>query len=151
MANLTRWNPFAELEEMLDRYSRNTGYPRLGGRGGQQEVMRQGDWSPAVDISEDDEAYLIRAELPGVNRDDVKVQVHDGVLTLQGERKSEKEEKGKKVHRVERFYGNFMRSFTLPDNVDEENINADYKDGILTLKLPKSEKAKPRSIDVKVQ
>lgn len=151
MANLTRWNPFAELEEMLDRYSRNTGYPRLGVRGGQQEVMRQGDWSPAVDISEDDEAYLIRAELPGVNRDDVKVQVNDGVLTLQGERKSEKEEKGKKVHRVERFYGNFMRSFTLPDNVDEENINADYKDGILTLKLPKSEKAKPRSIDVKVQ
>ncbi len=94
MANLTRWNPFAELEEMLDRYSRASGVPRLSGREGDQEVMRKGDWAPAVDITEDNEAYLIKAELPGVERDDVKVQVHDGVLTLQGERRSEKRGKG---------------------------------------------------------
>jgi len=151
MANLTRWNPFAELEEMLDRYSRAGGTPRLTGREGQQEVMRKGDWAPAVDITEDKEAYLIKAELPGVERDDVKVQVNDGVLTLQGERRSEKEEKDKKMHRIERFYGNFTRSFSLPDNVDEEHIHAEYKDGVLTLRLPKSEKAKPRAIDVKVK
>lgn len=151
MANLTRWNPFAELEEMLDRYSRTPGQARLTGRDGQQEVMRKGDWAPAVDITEDSDAYIIKAELPGVERNDVRVQVNDGVLTLQGERHAEKEEKDKKVHRVERFYGNFARSFTLPDNVDEEQIQADYKDGMLTLRLPKSEKAKPRSIEVKVQ
>jgi len=105
---------------------------------------------PTVDISESDTEYLIKAELPEVKKEDVKVTVENGVLTLQGERRQEKEEKGKKYHRVERSYGNFARSFTLPESVDEGAVKAEYKDGMLNLHLPKTEKVKPKSIDVKV-
>jgi HSP20 family protein len=108
------------------------------------------DWVPSVDVSETDGEYQIKAEIPDVKKEDVKVTVEDGVLTIQGERKQEKEVTGKKYHRVERSYGSFVRSFTLPDLVDEEKVKAEFKDGVLNLQLPKSEKAKPKAIEVKV-
>jgi HSP20 family protein len=92
----------------------------------------------------------IKAELPEVKKEDVKVSVDNGVLRIEGERRQEQEEKGKRFHRVERSYGSFLRTFTLPDNVDEAHVRADFKDGILCVRLQKSEKAKPKSIEVKV-
>jgi len=105
---------------------------------------------PLVDIAEDDKEYLIKAELPEVKKEDVKVAVQDDVLTITGERKFEKEEQGKKYHRVERAYGSFTRSFTLPEDADPAKVSAGFKDGILMVHLAKSEKAKPKSIEVKV-
>ena len=103
-----------------------------------------------MSFSKTESEYLIKAELPEVRKEDVKVTVENGVLTLQGERRQEKEEKGRRFHRVERSYGSFVRSFTLPESVDEGGVKAEYKDGVLALHLPKSEKVKPKAIDVKV-
>jgi HSP20 family protein len=119
-------------------------------RGSGKEALTVADWIPTVDISETDAEYLIKAELPEIKKEDVKVTVEDGVLTILGERRQEKEEKGKKYHRVERSYGSFVRSFTLPESVDEGAVKAEYKDGVLNLHLPKTEKVKPKTIDVKV-
>jgi HSP20 family protein len=115
-----------------------------------KETMIVADWTPSVDISETDGEYQIKAEIPDVKKEDVKVTLEDGVLTIQGERKHEKEEKGKKYHRIERSYGSFVRTFSLPDVIDEEKVKAEFKEGVLNLSLPKSEKAKPKAIDVKV-
>ena len=145
---LVRWDPFRELESMSDRLNRVFSRPTLSTSG--REALTVADWLPTVDISETDSEYLIKAELPEVKKEDVKVTVENGVLTLQGERRQEKEEKGKKYHRVERSYGSFVRSFTLPESVDESAVKAEYKDGMLNLHLPKTEKVKPKSIDVKV-
>ena len=144
---LTKWDPFREMEDVFDRYSRAIGWPRRG----TQEVMATGDWAPRVDIAETDNEFTIKAEIPEVNKEDVKVTVDSGVLTIRGERKQEKEEKDKKFHRVERYYGSFTRSFTLPDNVDESKIEASFKDGMLNLQIPKTEAAKPKAIEVKVK
>jgi HSP20 family protein len=108
------------------------------------------DWAPMVDIAETDEEFLIKAEIPEVKKEDVKVSIENGVLAIRGERKQEKEEQGKRYHRVERYYGSFLRTFTVPDNVEESRVKAEFKDGVLNLHLPKSEKAKPKAIDVKV-
>ena len=151
MTNMTRWNPLAEFEDILDRYNR-----QLTGRGtdtpanGAREIMQKTDWAPMVDITENKDAFVIKAELPGIRKEDVKVSVQDGVLTLQGERNYENTTDDDKRHRVERFYGHFSRSFTLPEHVDDENIQANYQDGVLQLTLPKQEKAKPRAIEVEV-
>ena len=148
---IVRWDPFRELEEMSDRLNRMITRPGTAQTAAQgKEVMTVADWAPSVDISETEAEYAIKAELPEVKKEDVKVTVEDGVLTLQGERKQEKEEKGKKYHRIERSYGRFVRSFTLPDSVDESKVKAEYTDGVLHLHLPKSEKAKPKQIDVKI-
>jgi HSP20 family protein len=112
--------------------------------------MTVADWSPSVDISETTAEYVIKVEIPEVKKEDVKVTLEHGVLTVQGIRRQESEEKGKKYHRVERSYGSFARSFSLPDLVDDAQVQAVFKDGILTLHLPKSEKAKPKAIEVKV-
>ena len=144
---LLRRDPEQEMQDMLDRYARAVGQPRAGS----QEVIATGDWSPRVDIAESDKAFEIKAEIPEVNKEDVKVTVHNGVLTIQGERKQEKEEKGKKFHRVERYYGSFTRSFTLPDNADETKISASFKDGVLNLQILKIEDVKPKSIEIKVE
>jgi len=145
---LVRWDPFRELESMSDRLNRVFSRPTLSTSG--REALTVADWMPTVDISESENEYLIKAELPEVKKEDVKVTVENGVLTLQGERRQEKEEKGKKYHRVERSYGSFVRSFTLPESVDEGAVKAEDKDGMLNLHLPKTEKVKPKSIDVKV-
>jgi HSP20 family protein len=126
-------------------YSRPTA-PQTNGK----EAIVVADWAPSVDVSETDGEYQIKAEIPDVKKEDVKVTLEEGVLTIQGERRFEKEEKGKKYHRVERSYGSFVRSFTLPDLVDEANVKAEFKDGVLNLKLPKSEKVKPKAIEVTV-
>jgi len=145
---LVRWDPFRELEDMSERLNRVFSRPSLRNSG--KENLTVADWMPTVDISETEGEYLIKAELPEVRKEDVKVTVENGVLTLQGERRQEKEEKGKMFHRVERSYGSFVRSFTLPESVDESSVKAEYKDGVLNLHLPKSEKVKPKAIDVKV-
>jgi len=146
---LVRWDPFRELEEMSDRLNRVFARPALRTTNG-KENLTVADWMPTVDISETEGEYLIKAELPEVKKEDVKVTVENGVLTLQGERRQEKEEKGKKFHRVERSYGSFIRSFTLPESVDDSGVKAEYKDGVLNLHLPKTEKVKPKAIEVKV-
>ena len=148
MTALMRWDPFRELEEMSDRLNRMFARPATRTNG--KETMVVADWTPTVDISETDGEYQIKAEIPDVKKEDVKVTLEDGVLTIQGERRQEKEEKGKKYHRVERSYGSFVRSFSLPDLIDEEKVKAEFKDGVLNLHLPKSEKAKPKAIEVKV-
>ena len=147
--NLTKWDPFKELEDMSQRLNRLFGGPVARSDAG-REPLKTADWAPSVDISETDDAYTVKAEIPDVTKEDVRVTMENGELTIQGERKQEKEEKGKRYHRVERSYGSFLRSFALPDNVDESKVKADYKDGMLTLMLPKSEKAKPRAVEVKV-
>lgn len=141
---LMRWNPIRDMEEIFQIFDR----PTLRGEG--QESVTLADWAPRVDISESDDEYLIKAELSGIDKSDVKVTVNDGVLTLRGERKNETEEQGKKFHRVERTYGSFTRSFTLPENVDESNIRAEHKNGLLFLHLGKAEETKPKSIEIKV-
>jgi HSP20 family protein len=147
--NLTKWDPFRELEDMTQRLNRIFGHSLVSKDKG-TEAMRTAEWAPAVDVSETDNEYTIKAEIPEVKKEDVKVTLQDGELTIQGERKQEKEEKGKRYHRIERSYGSFLRSFSLPVNVDESKAKAEFKDGVLTLTLPKSEQAKPKAIDVKV-
>lgn len=146
---MTRWNPFKELEDMEKRLSSYFGRPGISTESG-KEAMTVAEWSPRVDITEDDKEYVIKADLPEVKKEDIKLTVQDNVMSISGERKYEKEEKGKKYHRVERAYGSFMRSFTLPEDADGSKVNAEYKDGVLNVRLPKSEKAKPKSIEVKV-
>lgn len=148
---MVRWDPFRELEEMSTRLNRLFARTELTAPAeGTKEVMTFADWAPAVDIRETPEEYVIKAELPEVNKEDIKVAVKESVLTLTGERKMEKEEKGKKFHRIERAYGSFMRSFTLPEDVDDKKLVATYKDGVLNVHLPKSPVAKPKAIEVKV-
>lgn len=143
------WDPFKELEDVQNRLSRIFGRP-VAGKGGGKEEMTVAEWSPLVDISEDEKEYLVKAELPDIKKEDIKLSVHENVLSISGERKYEKEEKGKKYHRVERAYGSFLRSFTVPEDADAGRISAECKDGMLKVHLPKSEKAKPKSIEVKV-
>ena len=108
------------------------------------------EWVPVVDVMETDEEFQIRAELAGVEKHHVKLSVEKGVLVISGHREQEKEEKGKRYHKIERAYGSFARSFTMPDSVDEEKITAEFKNGMLTVRLPKSEKARPKSIEVRI-
>lgn len=136
---LAQWNPFREMDEML----RNIRLPR-------EMASPLADWSPAVDISEKDKEYLVKAQLPGVKKEDVKVELLNGVLTLSGERRYEKEEKTEKTHRVESAYGSFMRSFVVPEDVLAERIAADYRDGILCVHLPKTDIKKPATKTIKV-
>jgi HSP20 family protein len=150
MQALTRWDPFKELDEMQNRLSALFGRSPVRKNGEKQESLTVAEWSPLVDISEDEKEYLIKAELPEVKKEDAKVSVQNDVLTISGERKYEKEEKGKKYHRVERAYGSFERSFTLPEDADAAKIAAEFKDGVLKVHLPKSEKPRPKSIEVKV-
>lgn len=145
----TQWNPWKELEEMEKRFTTLWGRPPAKSELG-KEAMTVAEWAPLVDIAEDDKEYVIKADLPDVKKDDVKISVQDNVVAISGERKYEKEEKGKKYHRIERAYGSFLRSFTLPEDADGAKIAAEYKDGVLQVHLPKSEKAKPKTIEVKV-
>ena len=152
MTTLTRWNPFKEMEEMQRRLGsvfELTPLRKLAATG-EEERLTVAEWLPLVDIIEDDKEYLISAELPEVLKNDVKVTVENGILNLTGERKFEKEEPGKRYHRIERSYGSFVRSFTLPDDADAEKVHADFKDGVLKVHVAKSEKACPKQIKIDV-
>ena len=150
MNAITRWDPFKELDELQTRLSTLLGRAPVRKDGGKDEAMTVAEWAPLVDIVEDDHEYLIKAEVPEVKKEDVKVTVQNGVLSLMGDRKFTKEEKDKKYHRVERAYGSFVRSFSLPEDADENKVSADFKDGVLQVHLPKSEKARPKNIEVKI-
>ena len=145
--SIVRWDPFRELEEVSDRLNRL--FRRAPIREA-EEAVAMADWAPAVDVQESDKEYLVKAELPEVKKEGVKVCLENGMLSLQGERKHEKEEKNTKFHRVERSYGHFLRRFAVPDGIDDKKVNAEFKDGVLYVHLPKSEAAKPKAIDVKV-
>jgi HSP20 family protein len=150
MIRLENMHPLRELEEIGERFNRL--FARVPARGnGGQEALTVADWIPKVDITEDDNEYVIKVEIPEVDKKDVKVTVQDGVLNIQGERKQEKEEDSKRFHRVERFYGTFVRSFALPEEVAEDKLKAEFKDGMLLVHLPKAEKAKPKSVEIQVQ
>lgn len=142
---LAQWNPFREMDDLLSRFQRGFGRSLANG-----EVLPQQVWEPAVDISETPKEYVIKGELPGIKKEEVKVTVQNGVLTLAGERKSEKEEKDEKFHRVERTYGAFTRSFVLPEDAVVEQVSAECKDGVVTVRIAKAEVAKPKSVEVKV-
>jgi HSP20 family protein len=147
--NLVKWDPFVELEDVSKQLNRIFG--RFPARTESvRELLATADWAPSVDITETDTAYLIKGEIPGVNREDVRVNIENGMLTMSGERKLEKDEKGKKFHRIERSYGSFMRSFRLPDNIDEAAVKAEFKDGMLNVTLPKSAQPRNKAISVTV-
>jgi HSP20 family protein len=143
----TEWKDMEAFQHGLDSVSHHPS-PR---RPSAQEFLPAATaWSPLVDISEDEQQYLIKAELPEVNKEDVKVTAEAGALTIMGERRFEKEEKGRKYHRIERAYGNFGRTFSLPDDVSPNKVTAEFKDGLLTVHLMKDAKAKPQQIEVTI-
>jgi HSP20 family protein len=145
--NLVKWNPFSELEDVS--YRLNSLFGRLPARA-ESGQLALSDWTPSVDISETDAAYLIKAEIPEVGKENVKVTLQDGMLTIAGERKQEKEEKNKKFHRIERSFGSFTRSFRVPDDADANAVTAQFKDGMLNVTLPKSGKHESKSVNVKI-
>jgi HSP20 family protein len=146
----TLFDPIKEMRDLQNRFTTMFNRVPLKREDLKEETLALTQWMPAVDIVEDDEEYLIKAELSDVKREDVHVKVQDGTLSLAGERKFEKEEKGKKFHRVERAYGTFTRTFELPMDANAAKIMAEFKDGILKVHLPKSEEAKPRAVEVKI-
>ena len=158
MNALTKWSPFrttrwdptqqmADFERTLERLFNRA--PAIAGHG--DEPITERLWEPLTDITEDDKEFLVKVELPEMKKEDVKVTVENGVLRISGERKAEKEEKTTKYHRIERAYGSFERCFTLPENCKADNMTAEYKDGMLTLCVPKTKDDSPKAIEVKVQ
>ena len=145
--SLIKWEPLREFEDLFDRYSKSVGWPVARA----QDLITTGEWSPRVDITEKKNEFLIKAEIPEVKKEDVKVSMDNGVLTIQGEKKQEEEEEGEQYHRIERFYGSFMRSFSLPENIDVNHIQATYKEGVLNLHIPKTAESRPKAIEVQVQ
>jgi HSP20 family protein len=153
MKTLTTWNPLREMEEFQNRFQTFFGgfptfplrFPKNG------ERFKMPDWSPLVDIIEDDHEYLFKADLPEMRKDDVKVTIENGVLYISGDRRTEKEEKKRKFHRLERFFGTFERTFTVPEDADTTKILAEFHDGVLQVHLPKRPMPKPQAIEVKVQ
>jgi HSP20 family protein len=147
MNYLTRYDPYRELNSLQERFNRIFGGGLTRG-GDREEEMSLGSWMPPVDIEEDKDRIVLTAELPGMKENDIDIQMEGGVLTIRGERKFENEKEGRNFHRVERSYGQFVRSFTLPNNVDREHIKADFRDGLLHIELPKREEARPRQIKI---
>jgi HSP20 family protein len=143
---LTKWNPlFADLAGTRDRLNRLFGRDDFWGAEG---VTTAGEWVPAVDVIENDNALTFKAELPGIDAKDVAVTIDNNVLTLKGERHIEKDEKKENYHRMERAYGTFARSFALPAFVDADNVKADFKNGVLLITVPKKAHAKTRAVAV---
>src|SRR6266705_5252815 len=153
MNKLITWNPLREMEEAQNRFSTLFGgfptfpirFPNNGGS------FKLADWSPLVDITEDDHEYLFKADLPEMKKDDVKVKIENSILSISGERKTAKEEGKRKFHRLERFFGSFERTFTVPEDADTTKIMAEFRDGVLHVRLPKIATAKRKPIEVKVQ
>jgi HSP20 family protein len=140
--NLITWSPFRELDQLFSRYSHDLG--TLGGGGDNLQ------WRPSADIVENDKEYLIKADLPEVKKEDIDISVENNVLTLSGERRVEKSTDNEKEHRRETYVGRFARSFALPEDVDQTQIKAEQKDGVLKVHMPKSESRRPRSVQVEV-
>jgi HSP20 family protein len=143
--NIIRWEPFREMDDMLRQYS--PFFARALRRDGGEGAA----WSPVADITETDKEYLIKAELPEVRKEDVKITLDNGVITIAGERRMEKEQKEANEIRVESFYGTFSRSFALPDNIDAKAIQAETKDGVLKVRIPKTQAEAPRKIAIEVK
>jgi HSP20 family protein len=144
---LARWSPFGDLMSLRDEMNRLFNEFTAGG-GGEGGTWRAGSWSPAVDIYETDDALILKAELPGFSKEEVNIEIKDNTLMLTGSRKREAEVKEENYHRMERSFGGFQRSFLLPATIDQEKVTAAYKDGVLELRLPKAESAKPRRIAI---
>lgn len=146
---IVRWDPFRELSEMQDRMGRLLG--EFYGRGGADDVMRRGAWVPPVDIYDNGKGELVtKAELPDMKREDIQLTVENNTLTIGGEKRMSEDMRDEQCHRVERTYGRFNRSFSLPPTVDASKVSAEYKAGVLTVRLPVREEAKPRQIQVQV-
>ena len=148
--SLIRWRPTRDLLSIRDEVNRLfdnffTGLPE------RRRGLLEGEWAPSVDIAETDNEVVVTAELPGVKQDDVDITITDDVLTLKGEKKEEKEVKEKNYHRIERSYGSFQRSVSLPAGVQADKVKATYKDGVLHITVPKAEEAKPKQIKINVE
>ncbi len=145
---IVRWEPFRDLITTQDRFNRLLNDTLSGFFGGEGAALKA--WTPAVDVYETDQNVVFKAELPGVDPKDVEARVEDGTLYLKGERKVENEEKEENYYRMERSHGSFARTFALPASVDSEKVSAEFKDGVLTMTLPKREEAKPKTIKINV-
>lgn len=144
------WDPFAELKELSDQLNRAFASDSLFGRAREGFALTNVDWTPSVNMSETDKAYMIRADLPDVKKEDVKVSCEQGVLTIEGERKQQKTEENERYHRVESSYGRFLRRFSLPSDADETAIEATHKDGGLSVRIPRTKTPAPAGRQVKV-
>ena len=147
---ITRWRPFREMVSIQEEMNRLfddffSSDPLV------RTEWAEGMWSPNVDVSETKDNVIMKAEMPGMSKDDVKIFIHDNILTLKGDKKQEKEEKDGDYHRIERSYGSFCRSFTLPTSVKADEVKASYKGGVLNITLPKTEEAKPKEIPVSIE
>ena len=148
---IVRWlDPFRDLSSIQERMNQIF-EDALARSRGREEGLRSGMWTPAVDIYENNDSVVVKAELPGVEKDQISVEVKDGILSLRGERRFEKEVKEESYHRIERSYGSFQRSFSLPVSVDQEKVTAHFRNGVLEVTLPKKEQAKPKQIQVNVK
>ncbi|MGD9054759.1 MAG: Hsp20/alpha crystallin family protein [Desulfobacterales bacterium] len=146
MMNLVRWNPWREMSTLQHRINHLFNEPFF--RSGEDDELRIGTWYPAVDMFDDDDKIVIKAELPGMDKKDISVDIENRVLTLSGERNYDNEVKEENYYRRERATGKFKRAFNLPADVDEDQIKADFKDGVLKVEIPKPEEQKPKQITV---
>ena len=154
MNKLMTWNPLREMDEAQNRFNPFFlgGFPIPNRMGGDEiHSLAVADWSPDVDISEDEHGYLLKADLPEIKKDDVRVTVEDGILNVSGERKTEKEDQKRKFHRIERSCGTFRRSFTLPEDADSTKVTAEFRDGVLKVHLPTTPVARSKAIEVNVK
>ncbi|HEX9024235.1 MAG TPA: Hsp20/alpha crystallin family protein [Geobacteraceae bacterium] len=145
---IVKYNPFRDLRAMQEQMNRllDMAWNREGG-----EELREGIWQPPVDIYEDENTVVIKAEVPGVDQKEIDIRIEDNTLTIRGERKHSQEVKKENYHRVERFYGTFQRSFSLPHTINQEQVKATCEQGVLTITLPKREEKKPKQINVEVK
>lgn len=148
MANLTRWDPLSELTSLQDRLNQFFNQPIHGPGRGMEQSLLAANFIPPVDIYEDDHNITIQTEIPGVQQEDIDVRLENNVLTITGERKLENEEKKQNFHRIERQYGKFMRSFTLPNTANPDSVNAEFNDGVLKVSVAKREESKPKQIRI---
>lgn len=148
MANLTRWDPFSDLSSWQDRFNQFFNQAITGPGRGQAQSLFASNFIPPVDVYEDDHNITIHAEIPGAREEDIDVRLENNMLTITGERKLENEDKKQNFHRIERQYGRFVRSFTLPATVDSEHVNAEFDNGVLKVTLVKKEEAKPKQIKI---
>ena len=144
--HIVRWDPFREMFSLRDEIDRL--FNEFLGR---VPAETEGGWLPAMDVEETDDAFIVTAEIPGMSKDEIKLSLQGDSLVIQGEKKREKEEKDRTFHRIERVFGKFQRVITLPTKVDADKVKASYKDGVLTITLPKSEEVKPKEITISVK